>query len=176
MVVGHHRLAEQRLDDRRAELFGQGNHVLLRAETTTSCQYRDLRSFVDDAGGMVELSLRRQRKRITVEIAAVSGDIRFRPRAIAGPVLNVLGNRDVRNGPLGDRGLHGFIDDIADVLRTHDALVVGRDIHEQFVEIHVLLIVRPDEVVKRVARDRKYRLPIEFRVIESVQQMDASGP
>ena len=59
---------------------------------------------------------------------------------------------------------------------THDALVEDRDIHEQLVQIDVLLIVHADQVVERVSGDREHRLLIALRVVEAVEQMNAPGP
>ncbi len=75
----------------------------------------------------------------------------------------------------GERGLDRFVQNIDHVGRPHDALVVRRDIHKQLVQIHVLLVMRADQVVKRMARDGEHRLPIAFRVVKPVQQMHAAG-
>ena len=67
------------------------------------------------------------------------------------------------------RSLDGFIDDIVDVARTHDALVEFGDVHVELVEVHILLVVRADQVVESVPGDRQHRLAVAFRVVESVQ-------
>jgi hypothetical protein len=45
----------------------------------------------------------------------------------------------------------------------------------QPVEVHVLLEVRANEIVKGVAGDRQDGLTITLRVIRAVQQVDPSG-
>ena len=58
------------------------------------------------------------------------------------------------------RGFYGLIDNAVNVCRPHNALVVNGDIHEQFVEINVLLIIRANEVVEREPGDGEGRLAI----------------
>ena len=91
------------------------------------------------------------------------------------PVLNVLGNGDVRDAAVGERGLDRLVDDIVHVRRPHHALVVDGDVHEQLVEIHVLLVMGADQIVKGVAGDRQHRLAVELRIVKSVQQVNAAG-
>ena len=57
---------------------------------------------------------------------------------------------------------------------THDPLVVGGDIHEQLVEIDILLIARADQVGKRVARNGKHGLTVALGVIQAVEQVNAA--
>ncbi|HSC30542.1 MAG TPA: hypothetical protein VLD17_02370 [Gemmatimonadaceae bacterium] len=80
------------------------------------------------------------------------------------------------NGAAGERRLDRLVHHVVDVRRPHDALIVGSHVHEQLVEIDVLLIMRSDEIVERVSRDRQHRLSIALRVIEPVQQMYAARP
>ena len=75
---------------------------------------------------------------------------------------------------LGERGLDRLVDDVDDVRRPHDALVVRGDVHEQLVEIDVLLVVRADQVVEGVAGDRQHRLAVALGVVQAVQQVDAA--
>ncbi len=50
------------------------------------------------------------------------------------------------------------------------------DIHEEPVEVHILLVVRADQIVESMAGNRQHRLAVEFRVVESVEQMDPARP
>ena len=59
--------------------------------------------------------------------------------------------------------------------RTHDALVEDRDVHEELVEVDVLLVVHADEVVKGVAGDGEDGDLIALGVVEAVEQVDAAG-
>ena len=52
--------------------------------------------------------------------------------------------------------------------RSHDALVVNSDIHEQLVERDILLGVGADEVMKLQAGNGQHRLTIQFGVIQSI--------
>lgn len=52
--------------------------------------------------------------------------------------------------------------------------VVGRHIDEKLVQLDILLAVSVDEVVVLKPRDRQHRLSIQFRVIKTVQQMNAA--
>ena len=62
-----------------------------------------------------------------------------------------------------------LVHDVLHVGRPHDPLVVQGHVHEELVEVDVLLIVRADEVVKGVAGDGEHRLAIELGVVESVE-------
>ncbi len=44
----------------------------------------------------------------------------------------------------------------------------------QFVQVHVLLVVRVDEIVKRVSCDGQHGLAVALGVIEAIQQMHAA--
>ena len=64
---------------------------------------------------------------------------------------------------------------VVDVGRPHDALVVGGHVHEQLVQVHVLLVMGADQVVEGVAGDRQHRLAVALGVVEAVEQVDAAG-
>ncbi len=81
----------------------------------------------------------------------------------------------MRDGPVAERRLDRLVDDIDDVIRPGDALVVGSDVHIQLVEIDVLLIVRADQIVEGMAGDGKYGLPVALRIVEAVEQVNAAG-
>ncbi len=74
------------------------------------------------------------------------------------------------------RGAHRHIHHVHRVRGAHHPLVEYRYIHEQLVEIDVLLVVHADQVAEGVAGNGEHRLLIALRVIESVQQMHAAGP
>ena len=82
----------------------------------------------------------------------------------------------MRDRSLAERRLDRGVDDVDDVRRAHHALAVGRDVHEQPIEIDVLLTVRADQIVKGVTGNREHRLAVAFRVVQPVQQMNAAGP
>src|SRR5262249_39624193 len=67
------------------------------------------------------------------------------------------------------------LDDILNMRRSHDPAVVDADVHEQFIELDVLLGMGMQEVVELQTRDREHRLTIELGIVEAVQQMNAAG-
>ena len=73
-----------------------------------------------------------------------------------------------RGGPAGE--LH----DVFHMRRPHDAGVVDTDIHEQLVELDVLLGVGVHEIMILQAGDGEHGRAIEFGVIKSVQEMNAA--
>ena len=75
---------------------------------------------------------------------------------------------------MGERGAAGELDHVLHVGRPHDARVVDAHVHEQLVELDVLLRVGVDEIVELQPSDGENRLAIELGVIEPVEQMDAA--
>ena len=88
--------------------------------------------------------------------------------------LDVDGHRDVGNPATAHGSAAGKLDDILDMRRSHDARVVDADIHEQLVELHILLGVGGHEVVILQAGNGEHRCAVELGVVEPVQQMDAA--
>ena len=76
---------------------------------------------------------------------------------------------------VGERRAARQLDDVLDMGRAHDARVVDGDVHEQLVELDVLLGEGVDQVVVLQPGDRQHRLAVELGVVEAVQQMDAAG-
>ena len=111
------------------------------------------------------------------KIGAVFRHICARPWDIIRlPLLYVLRHRDVRYRAPSKRRFDRFIDDVVHVGRTHDPLVERGDVHEELVEIDILLVVHADQVVESMSRNCEHGLAIALRVIQTVQQMNASGP
>ena len=81
---------------------------------------------------------------------------------------------DVRDSAPAQGAAAGQVCDVADMFGSHHARVVKRYIHEQAVEINILLGVGIDQIVEVMPGDRQHRLAIEFGIIESVQQMNAA--
>src|SRR3979490_858729 len=71
-------------------------------------------------------------------------------------------------------GSAGELHDVFDMRRPHDAGVVDTDIHEQLVELDVLLGVGVHEVVILQTGDGEHGRAVELGVIEPVQQMNAT--
>ena len=60
--------------------------------------------------------------------------------------------------------------------RPHDPLVVDGHVHKELIKVDILLGVRSDQVVERMAGDSEYRRTIQLGVVEAVQQVDSPGP
>ena len=52
---------------------------------------------------------------------------------------------------------------------AHDALIVSGHIHEQLVEIDILLIVGANQVMKSMARDGEHREAVAFSVVKTIK-------
>ncbi len=78
-------------------------------------------------------------------------------------VLHIDGNRNVRDTAIAEGGATGHADNALDVRGAHHPHVVVRDVHEDLIELDVLLRVRADEIV-------------ELCVVQSVEQVNASRP
>src|SRR5204863_1249026 len=89
--------------------------------------------------------------------------------------LYVDGKIDMRYSAVSERGSAGEVGDLLDVGGSHDTGVVHRDVHEDSIEIDVLLSMRIDEIVEMMSRDRKHRLPVELGIVETVEQVQATG-
>jgi hypothetical protein len=72
------------------------------------------------------------------------------------------------------RGSTRELHHIFDMRRSHDAGIVNTYIHEQFVELDILLSVGVYEVMILQAGDGEHGRAIELGVVESVQQMNAA--
>ena len=64
---------------------------------------------------------------------------------------------------------------VLDVRQAHHAGAVDRDVHEDAVEIDILLGVRVDQVVEVMPGDGEHRLAIHLGVVQAIEQMDAAG-
>ena len=89
--------------------------------------------------------------------------------------LKVDWKSNVAYGAIRKSNSHGEIDHIFDMIRSHDALIVGSDIHVQPIERDILLSVGSNQIVKLQARECQHRLPIHLGVVQSVQQMNSAG-
>jgi hypothetical protein len=59
---------------------------------------------------------------------------------------------------------------------VHDPAVVDRDIHEQLVELHVLLREGMHQIVEGHAGDGQHGYLVELGVVQPVEQVDATWP
>ena len=133
------------------------------------------RGLMEEIRRLAEQLRWRYRMRRGEQIRTVFRNVATRARLIVGrPLLYVLWYRDVRDGASRERSLDRLVDDVHDVRGTHDALIVRGDVDEELVEVDVLLVMRADEIVKCVARDREHGLTVALRVVEAVQQVNAA--
>ena len=64
--------------------------------------------------------------------------------------------------------------DVADMRGSHDPLIVGGDVAEDFHEVDILLVVGADEIVEGMAGDGEDGLAVALGVIQSVKQMQTA--
>ena len=144
-VVRHRRLAEQRLDDRRAQLFRQLLPVpRRRASAPRPARIAIFLPAFRIAGGRCQIvvsaagaPLRAARQRYDAACFASSASLAFM-------LLQVDGKVDVRHAAIAKRGAAGQIGHVLHMRRPHDARVVDRRHPEHLVEFDVLLRVRVD--------------------------------
>jgi len=89
--------------------------------------------------------------------------------------LKIDRHRHMRHAAIGKRGAAGEFDRIFDMRRPHHPHVVLGDVHEEFVELDVLLRVGAEKVMELQAGNRQHRHPVELRVIEPVQEVNSAG-
>src|SRR2546429_55220 len=65
--------------------------------------------------------------------------------------------------------------DITDMLRTHHPRAVQSHVHEELVQVHVLLRVSVNQVMEVMPCNRDDRLAVELRVIKAIEEMDPAG-
>ncbi len=159
--------------------FSASSSTSLRAlEAAAAGQDGDLRAGVDEVGGLLQLVAAAAAATAAANTSALCSAMLALERGVvrAGPVLDVLGDRDVGDAAAAPGRSDRLVDDVVDVGRPHDALVVDGHVHEQLVEVHVLLVVRADQVVKGVAGDGQHRLAVALGVVQAVEQVDAARP
>src|SRR6185437_14726215 len=86
---------------------------------------------------------------------------------------HILWNDHARHRPRRHRDAHSAIDHMTGSRRIYQAVaVLARDILEQGVEIHFLLITATERHRRRLSDDREHVLMIHLRVIQTVEEMD----
>src|SRR5437879_4421913 len=101
----------------------------------------------------------------------MSGDVALRTfgHRVA---LSVDWKIDVSDAAAADRGTAGQVSNVLDVFGAHHPRVVAGDVHEEAVEINVLLRMGFNQVVEMVAGDCQDRFAVELRVVEAIEQMN----
>ena len=131
---------------------------------------------IDDVGGLTQQRFGGNGRGRLLPVAAVSFDVGRAAHLLGDrPLLDVLGDADVRDAAAAIGGANGHVDDVDGVRRAHDALVELGHVDEELVEIDVLLIVHADQIVEGVAGDGEHRNLVALGIVESIEQMNAAG-
>ena len=80
----------------------------------------------------------------------------------------------MRHAAIGDRRAASKLGHVLDMRRPHDARIVDADIHEELVQLHVLLGVGVEKIVELKSGNRDHRSAVELGVVKAVQQVDAA--
>jgi hypothetical protein len=177
VVIGDRSLAEQGVDEWSAQPLGHLHDLLAGPIGAAADEHGHLLALVEEVGGLLQQLARRQRTRRREGVAAVVQDVHLGAAlGVRRPLLDVLGDGDVRHGAPAQRRADRLVHHVLDVGRPHDALVVQGDVHVDLVEIDVLLEVGADEVVEGVAGDGQHGLAVVLGVVQTVEQVDAARP
>ena len=84
-------------------------------------------------------------------------------------LLQIDGEIDVRDAAITKRRAARQMSHLFDVRRSHDSGVVDRDVHEDTIEVDVLLRMSINQIMIVMPRDRQHRLAVKLGVIESIQ-------
>src|SRR5688500_16041284 len=90
-------------------------------------------------------------------------------------LLNVHREINVCYAAVTERGTAGKIRRWLDMAWPHDPHTVGSDIREDSIQINVLLGMGADEIVIMMAGDGENRLPIQFGVVQPIEQVQTTG-
>jgi len=172
-VVRHRGLAQQGLDDRRAQQLRDLLELVGGVQGAAAGQDGDLLPLVEDLGRLAEIVAGGERGAAGEDARLVMGPVARRPLAPL-LVLDVGGEVDVRDRPVGDRRAAGQVGDIFHMGGPHHPRVVDGDVLVDLVEVEVLLGEGVDQIVIMMSGDREHRLAVHFGVIEAVEQMDAA--
>jgi len=174
-VVRNGRLAEKRLDDRRRQALRRPDDLVGRVESPLADEDRDLFPRVQHVRGAAQVGFGGEPGAPRADVRIVLRNVPVRGLVVL-LVLKVGRDVDVGHAAARERGAAGEVRDVGDVGGTHHSRVVDGDVHEQPVEIDVLLGMGVDEVVVGVPRHREHGLAVELRVVEAVQEVDPAGP
>jgi hypothetical protein len=175
MVVGQDRLAEQRLDDRRAEELGRTQQFIGGAEGAAAGKDGHLRRAIQQRRRAIEVRV--ERHVATVEPAGrrVSRHIALRAIAFGERLLlHVVGDRQMRDAAAGQRRTAGERRHVLHMRGIRHVCVEHRDIVEDAHQIDVLLCEGRNEIVILHAGDREDRSLVEFRVVQAGEKMPAT--
>jgi hypothetical protein len=88
--------------------------------------------------------------------------------------LCVDGDRNVGDAAIRQRWPARKGNNVFDMACAHDSGVVDGNIHEHLIQLDILLSMRLNEIVILQPRDREHRLPVQLRIVKTIQQMQAA--
>jgi hypothetical protein len=138
-------------------------------------QHRDFLACVQHFGRMLERLGIRQRMGHRKADAGVHRAVLVR-RLLRLHLLHVVRHDDAGRAALGRCDAHGAIDDMPRLRGRVDGVhVLARDVGEERFQRHFLLIAAADRGESLLADDGDYRLMVELRVVQAVEQVDRAG-
>ena len=133
-------------------------------ETALPHQDGNFAAAIDDLRGLLQEKFRRsERPGRRKHVTAMTGNVLAGTRRIAlCPILDVFRDGQMGRGAPGEGSLDRLIHRVVHVGCPHDALGVCGHVHEQLIEVDILLMMRPNQVVEGMARNGQYRLAVKF--------------
>ena len=175
-VIGKRALSKKRLHNGRAKPLRHSLKLIARMDGPAPRENANLIALVQNFGCDLQMGLARHMRAFRHVARDVMGDVTRRaPIILDGERLHVRRDRDVRHPSIGQSGAASQFGHVFDVGRSHDARVIDADIHEELVQLHILLGIGVEQVVELQARDRHHGGAIELGVVKAIQQMDAPG-
>ena len=172
--IRHAGFAEHRLDDRGAENLGDFLQFLAGADGTAAGYDDRLFALIEQLRRFADRSIGRDMGALGPDIGDMVRPVALRAQRIGRHFLHIDRHRHMRDAAIGERGAASQLDDILDMRRAHDAVVVFADVDEELVELDILLGLGVQQVVELQTGDRQYRNTVELGVVEPVQQVDAA--
>ncbi|MET3789163.1 hypothetical protein ABIC24_006859 [Methylobacterium radiotolerans] len=173
-VVRQRRLAEQRLGHAGLELVGHRDHLVGGVQRARAHEDRDLLAGIEHVGGPAQIGVEGHDPRHRVADAR-EGVAVLAHRRLVGDVLQVVGQDDRRDLPLGLGDAHGAVDDVADRGRARRLLHVGGDVLVDAREVELLLVMRPVDVARLLAGDGEQGDVVRIGVVHAGEQVRRAG-
>ncbi len=169
-IVGHGRLAEQRLCDSSAQKLCRFDQFLAGMQRTGAGQNRHLLAVVEDVRCALQVLVRRDALASWTTHTGMNRAVRARRRLDSIERLQVVRHDNARHRALVEGDAHRTIDEVAHLLR-HDCGVneLARDILEERFKIHFLLVVAADRRARLLPDDCQHGLMVQLRVVKTVE-------
>ena len=145
MVVRCDVLAEECLDDRRGQEIGCLEDLISSAAGSHADQHGDLLACVQDVRGGTQVLIARKHARRMKDRLRLGDPCGAEPSRVGvqirGGLLQIHGQRQVRDPAIGERRLHRHVHQGGDAARDHHHLVVHAEVHEHPIEVDLLLVL-----------------------------------